>query len=153
MTQLNVTVDTAKPITVSVLLVDSTKVFIDNKAMKQMFGKEAHLQTTEKSVLACVEDLCVPYSKKSKKNDILEEKGKWYIQLDSFCQTIGRIFRWTEPGKSIEIISIKPKTSESDSSSSSNLAPDFKLSDASGKQIALTDYRGKKVMVSLWASW
>ena len=106
MTEISVTVDTAKPITISVLQVDSTKIFIDDKAMKQIFGKEAHLQVTEKSVLACVEDLCVPYSKKSKKNDILEEKGKWYVRLDSFCQTVGRLFRWTEPGKSAEIKTI-----------------------------------------------
>jgi len=103
MTELTVTVDTVKPITITVLLKDSTEIYINDTNMKQIFGKEAHLQTTEKSVLACIADLCVPYSKKSKKNDVLEEKGIWYLRLNSFCSTIGRKFHWTVPGKSIEI--------------------------------------------------
>jgi cytochrome c biogenesis protein CcmG/thiol:disulfide interchange protein DsbE len=33
------------------------------------------------------------------------------------------------------------------------LAPDFSLSDSKGKQIRLSDYRGRPVLVNVWASW
>lgn len=33
------------------------------------------------------------------------------------------------------------------------LAPDFKLSDLDGKEIALTDFRGKYVVLDFWGSW
>jgi peroxiredoxin len=32
-------------------------------------------------------------------------------------------------------------------------APDLRLSDASGKAVALTDYRGKVVLLDFWATW
>jgi peroxiredoxin len=32
-------------------------------------------------------------------------------------------------------------------------APDFKLKDLSGKQIKLSDYRGKVVIINFWATW
>jgi len=33
------------------------------------------------------------------------------------------------------------------------VAPDFVLKDASGKQIKLSDYRGKAVVLDFWATW
>lgn len=105
MTKISVTVDTAKPVTVSVLLKDSTDIYINDSTMKQIFGPEAHLQVTDKTILACVADACVPISKKSKKGDVIEEKGEWYLHLNSYTVSIGKIFRWIEPGKAIEIIS------------------------------------------------
>ncbi len=33
------------------------------------------------------------------------------------------------------------------------LAPEFKLETSDGQSIALTDYRGKAVLVNLWATW
>ena len=32
-------------------------------------------------------------------------------------------------------------------------APDFRLADLSGKQVGLSDYKGKVVVVDFWASW
>lgn len=34
-----------------------------------------------------------------------------------------------------------------------DLAVDFKLTSFDGKEISLSDYRGKKVLVNFWASW
>ncbi|MBY0124521.1 TlpA disulfide reductase family protein [Bacillus sp. S/N-304-OC-R1] len=33
------------------------------------------------------------------------------------------------------------------------LAPDFELSDISGKTVKLSDYKGKKVLLNFWATW
>lgn len=33
------------------------------------------------------------------------------------------------------------------------LAPDFTLTDLAGKEVKLTNYRGKKVMLNFWATW
>ena len=32
-------------------------------------------------------------------------------------------------------------------------APDFTLRSLGGKDVSLSDYRGKKVVVFMWASW
>ncbi|WP_066186128.1 redoxin domain-containing protein [Gracilibacillus timonensis] len=34
-----------------------------------------------------------------------------------------------------------------------NLAPDFQLATLSGETVALSDYRGSKVMLNFWATW
>jgi peroxiredoxin len=36
---------------------------------------------------------------------------------------------------------------------SSKPAPDFRLKDLSGKQVKLSDYRGKVVVINFWATW
>jgi len=33
------------------------------------------------------------------------------------------------------------------------VAPDFTLADLSGNQVSLSDYRGRPVLVNIWASW
>jgi peroxiredoxin len=33
------------------------------------------------------------------------------------------------------------------------LAPDFAVTDASGKQVSLSDFRGKTVLLNFWATW
>ena len=36
---------------------------------------------------------------------------------------------------------------------SQNLAPDFTVADAEGKEVMLSDFRGKGVVLNFWASW
>ena len=42
----------------------------------------------------------------------------------------------------------KPKTT-----TSGNLAPDFTVTDINGKKLTLSDYRGKVVLLTFWATW
>jgi hypothetical protein len=105
MSEITITVDSSKPVVISAMIKDSTGIYITDTSMKILFGPSAHLQVIEKSVLACVEDICVPYSKKSSKGQVLEENGIWYLQLNSFCSSIGKTLLWTNLGKSVEITS------------------------------------------------
>ena len=34
-----------------------------------------------------------------------------------------------------------------------DLAPDFELRSLDGRQVKLSDYRGKKTVLFMWASW
>lgn len=52
---------------------------------------------------------------------------------------------------------LNEETSQQEDSSSqtvdSHKAPDFKVLDASGKEVRLSDYRGKPIVLNFWATW
>ncbi|WP_071459841.1 TlpA disulfide reductase family protein [Bacillus massilinigeriensis] len=62
----------------------------------------------------------------------------------------GMIKRAGEAGKYEEIKDIK---SIIEGLEKGNKAPDFQLTDLDGKTVALSDYKGKKVLLNFWASW
>ncbi|MDN4523338.1 redoxin domain-containing protein [Fictibacillus fluitans] len=56
--------------------------------------------------------------------------------------------------ESVQQVEDQPVTSSGKTGiNEGDTAPDFQLSSLSGKPIKLTDYRGKKVVINLWASW
>ncbi|MCL4439839.1 MAG: TlpA family protein disulfide reductase [Firmicutes bacterium] len=57
-----------------------------------------------------------------------------------------------------EKVGEEPKTNQTQAqtqqeSQPANLAPDFTLTDMSGKQVRLSDLRGQKVLINFWTTW
>jgi thiol-disulfide isomerase/thioredoxin len=50
-------------------------------------------------------------------------------------------------------VSNKASSTNKNAISDKNPALDFKLKDLNGKEVALSDYKGKKVFLNFWASW
>ena len=54
---------------------------------------------------------------------------------------------------SVIVLTILFGCSNKDASSSSSKAADFTLQDMNGKNVRLSDYRGKVVLLEFWATW
>lgn len=48
---------------------------------------------------------------------------------------------------------LKPNIQITDVQNDTIIAPDFKLKDINGKEISLSDYKGKIVILNFWATW
>jgi len=100
-------------------------------------------------VIACIEDRCAivdaAMSQDKKVLVDLQSLAKalnYRVHLDGDKQSV-----WLEAGKKF------PKIADSKSNKVGQLAPDFRLQALDGTLVALSDFRGKRVLINSWASW
>lgn len=63
------------------------------------------------------------------------------------------VFYFTRESKEISEINPIPNPKEKESPQEGFLAPQFALSDLSGKSVSLADFRGKVILLNFWATW
>jgi hypothetical protein len=98
----------------------------------------------------CRDELCFPLPKARTKEFINKQGKTTWFNLSEFARLI------RQPVASDAEHSLwyfGPRADEQNGFISSLMAPDFKLPDMQGKLHALSDYRGKKVLLITWASW
>jgi AhpC/TSA family len=98
----------------------------------------------------CRDELCFPLPK-ARTAVFINKQGKttWF-NLSEFARLIKQpVVNDAEHSTWL----FGPRADEQNGFVSSLIAPDFKLPDMNGKLHALSDYRGKKVLLVTWASW
>jgi ankyrin repeat protein/thiol-disulfide isomerase/thioredoxin len=75
------------------------------------------------------------------------ERGGVYSACGTGCTYVKVI---VTPGLSIQNLSL---SSQSENQLIGKLAPSFKLKDINGKEVSLSDFRGKAVLLDFWATW
>jgi hypothetical protein len=91
---------------------------------------------------ACRADLCIPIPKSMK-------NGDWF-NLSAFAHKVGQSYVNDPTSRAWSFGEIPAVTG---TYSTSRVAPDFAVPDRKGKVVHLSDFRGKKVLVTTWASW
>ena len=91
---------------------------------------------------ACVDDICIPVPKSMRK------AGRFH--LSAFAKKIGQA-EVHEPQAGVwsygEVPVLRGRAF------ARAIAPDFALLDRKGREIRLSNYKGKKVLLLTWASW
>ena len=91
---------------------------------------------------ACRAEVCVPIPKEMTRGG--------YFNLTAFAKKIGQpVVADTDA----RVWSFGAIPVFSGSYASSRMAPDFAVPDRKGRMVHLSDFRGKKVLVTTWASW
>ena len=98
----------------------------------------------------CRDTLCFPLPK-SRNSEFVAKKGavEWF-NLSAFARLIKQPVASDDKH---QVWYFGPRAQEAESHLASLEAPDFSLPDVNGKMHALSDFRGKKVLLLTWASW
>ena len=98
----------------------------------------------------CRDLLCVPLPEQEPSRFLHEEQGEAWFNIAEFARLVEQPFA---RDAAHHIWSFGQPAWEWKSRLTSPLAPDFTLPDLEGKLHSLSDLLGKKVFLTLWASW
>jgi hypothetical protein len=98
----------------------------------------------------CRDELCFPLPR-ARQQAFLQKQGKltWF-NLSEFARLVHQPVAYDAEQA---VWFFGPRADEQNGYLTTLEAPDFKLPDLNGKPHALSDFRGKKVLLLTWASW
>lgn len=128
--------------TLSNAFVEDGELYVNHSDLAALCGFERREEGL------CRDDLCLPSP----------SDGRWfrmrgeeeYINLSLVADHLGQAVVHSE---ALDAFSFSATSAERDEYVVGNRAPDFALTDRSGDQRRLSDFRGKKVLLLTWASW
>jgi hypothetical protein len=136
-------------------LSDPMKVFDQNgkahvsiSSLAQEAGLAVKSLPSQDRLVACKEDRCVLVK------DFYVLEGDTYIAIDSLAEAMNAkvIFDSNRSTARLEFSEAPVPVSEG-TVQVGQLAPDFRLTRLDGSSIALSDLRGRRVLINSWASW
>lgn len=100
----------------------------------------------------CRDDICVPVQLDSEE-DVLRDSGQLLINADLVASALSSEFQWVISGKSMRFVPLEQVTLDT-IIKVGDVVPDFALpSITDGKMVSLSSFRGKRILLFLWASW
>jgi hypothetical protein len=98
----------------------------------------------------CRDELCFPIPKARQSAFLLTRSKVTWFNLNEFARLVRQPVAYDEKH---QVWYFGPRREVQNEHLTSLQAPDFKLPDINGKLHALSDFRGKKVLLITWASW
>ena len=99
---------------------------------------------------ACLDEICIPVSHSGDDALVRISEEKTWFNLTGFARKLDQAFVADTASR---VWSFGEITAVRGSYFNDGIAPEFALPDRTGKQISLSDFRGKKVLLLTWASW
>ncbi len=99
---------------------------------------------------ACLDEICIPVNHSGDDALIRVSENTTWFNLTGFARKIDQAFVVDTASR---VWSFGEITAVRGSYFNDGIAPEFALPDRTGKQVSLSDFRGKKVLLLTWASW
>lgn len=119
---------------------DGPGLLIDPAELPQVNGFEL------KPEGACYADLCIPINAQM----LVEQNGRQWFDLTAFADLMDQPY---VADKAENVWSFAEIPARRQSTLVDGMAPDFEVTDRSGKVIRMTDLKGKKALIVTWSSW
>ena len=98
----------------------------------------------------CRDEICVPVPPDRAPSLVQRRDGGSWVNLAEFARYMGQPYAHDARGS---VWSFGTAPGDRQAARETLEAPDFALSDLGGTVHRLSDHRGKKVLLALWASW
>ncbi len=95
---------------------------------------------------ACYNDLCIPLGK----DLLVEQAGRQWFDLCAFANLLEQPWVADTDARVWSFAEIPAKRERTMVNA---LAPDFEVTDRTGKVVRMTDLKGKKALIVTWSSW
>ena len=130
--------------TVESVLPDPTELWIARDELTRVTGFEL------KPEGACLDDICVPVQQGVDSELLVTRQSQEWFNVSALAKKISQasVADHDEGVWSFSAIPVQRSSFYSRAE-----APEFSLADMDGNQVALSDFKGKKVMLLTWASW
>lgn len=97
---------------------------------------------------ACSGERCAPVK------DFLKEPGETFVGVAALAKALGAQARFDEDQRRVTFdFTAASAPTEPSAPQVGSLVPDFRLPKLDGTSVALSDFRGKRVLINSWASW
>ena len=99
---------------------------------------------------ACFEDICVPVQQDQDSAIFITRGDQAWFSVSELAQRLRQPYT-VDYESNVWSFGAIPVSRQR--FTEQGMAPDFSLPDWQGKQVALSDFKGKKIMLLTWASW
>lgn len=129
---------------VATTLPDATDLWIEPSDLTRVNGFEL------KPEGACIDDICVPVRQEEDSDIFVRRAGKAWFNVSELADRLKQP-QVADYDAAVWSFGAIPATRAS--LRQQRKAPDFNLTDKDGNAVALSDFKGKKIMLLTWASW
>ncbi|MFQ5603331.1 MAG: peroxiredoxin family protein [bacterium] len=133
----------------STALIGSQEVFLPMTLLATEFGLTRKNLTDDKLGI-CLNEICIPFSKNTGETSIQFQHGQEYVPARHLVKALNGHIVWDAEQAEL-LLSLRPYQSESGQLNTA--VSDFTLPDMQDNPVAISDFKGKKVIVFAWASW
>ena len=133
-----------RAVVVQETLPDPTDLWIRPAELERVNGFEL------KPEGACIDDICVPVRQNENSDIFITRSDESWFNVAELADRLEQPYVVDHESGVWSFGAIPVRRS---SFVNAGIAPDFELPDVAGKRYALSDFKGKKIMLLTWASW
>ena len=109
-------------------------------------------ELTEGMIGLCLDDICVPVQLDNEKHAI-RDSGQLMVDAELVAAALSSTVEWLVAGRTLRFVP-EDQVAFNTVVKAGDVVPDFALPSISdGKMVSLSSFRGKRVLLFMWASW
>jgi len=124
------------------------RAYVSAKALTAKAGIAIKTLPGSDQVVACVHDRCAPVKV------VAHDQGDTLVEVAALSEATGATAIFDSARRNVAFRLVAQGAPSVDATARvGQIAPDFRLTRLDGSSVALSDYRGKRVLINSWASW